>query len=138
MPFLQDFKLQAITTINVKAHCPEDATRFWFRLMADEENVAFDMTALFNEKHVVLSSKVNGQVTGETRAENFPFVQGTEFELKVVVDEESYRVLVNGNDVGSLCSCMELSAVTKLLIGGDPDGKGSIVLLGLNAKVFFV
>jgi spectrin beta len=135
MPFIQDFKLQPVTTITLRAHCPSDATRFWFRLMADEDNIALEIMPVFQDNIVVLSAKVDGRSTDEKRCEPFPFVRGSEFELKVVVDEDEYQVSANGTAIGSFQSPHPLSIVTKLLIGGDPDGTGSIVLLGLNAKV---
>ena len=135
MPFVQDFKLQPVTTITLRAHCPNDATRFWFRLMADEDNVAFELMSVFQDNVVVFSAKVDGRVTEEKRFEQFPFVRGSDFELKVVADEEEYRASANGIEIGSLQSPHKLATVTKLLVGGDPDGRGSIVLLGLNAKV---
>eukprot|EP00118_Oscarella_pearsei_P018333 m.187592 g.187592 ORF g.187592 m.187592 type:complete len:2651 (+) comp39364_c0_seq1:28-7980(+) len=129
MPFVQDFKLQPVTTITIKAHCPGDSTRFWIRLQESASNIAFSFMPVFADRQVVLSGGDD-----EIRVDRFPFAVGEDFELKIVVEESEYRTHVNGDEVGRFAHRISPDAVKELVIGGDPDGKGSIVLLALTAR----
>ncbi|GLD47732.1 galectin-3-like protein [Lates japonicus] len=59
-------------------------------------DVVFHFNPRFNEQTIVRNSNLSGCWGPEEREGGFPFVQGRRFELKILVEEDMYKVAVDG------------------------------------------
>ncbi|XP_023691736.1 galectin-3 [Paramormyrops kingsleyae] len=85
-----------------------------------EADVAFHFNPRFNERIIVRNTNVGGEWGPEEREGLFPFDEGRRFELKILVEEDMFKVAVDGSHlleyehrVGGL------EEVTLLRIEGD-------------------
>lgn len=83
-------------------------------------DVVFHFNPRFNEQTIVRNSNLGGYWGPEEREGGFPFVQGRRFELKILVEEDMFKVAVDGTHlleyehrVGGL------EEVNLLRVGGD-------------------
>lgn len=60
-------------------------------------DVVFHLNPRFHEQTIVRNSNLGGCWGPEEREAMFPFVQGRRFELKILVEEDSFKVAVDGN-----------------------------------------
>lgn len=60
------------------------------------EDVVFHFNPRFHEQTIVRNSNLRGCWGPEEREGGFPFVQGQRFELKILVEEDSFKVAVDG------------------------------------------
>uniref|UniRef100_A0A3Q1FEW7 Galectin n=1 Tax=Acanthochromis polyacanthus TaxID=80966 RepID=A0A3Q1FEW7_9TELE len=95
------------------------ANRFSVDFMKGSDDV-FHFNPRFPEQTIVRNSNLGGYWGPEEREGGFPFVQGQRFELKILVEEDMFKVAVDGNHlleyehrVGGL------EEVTLLRIQGD-------------------
>ncbi|KAL0969426.1 hypothetical protein UPYG_G00227240 [Umbra pygmaea] len=65
----------------------------------DDEVVVFHFNPRFYEQQIVRNSNLDGSWGPEERDGVFPFVQGQRFELKILVEEDSFKVAVDGNHI---------------------------------------
>lgn len=61
------------------------------------QDVVFHLNPRFHEQQIVRNSSLNGRWGPEERDGGFPFVQGNRFELKILVEEDGFKVAVDGN-----------------------------------------
>lgn len=59
-------------------------------------DVVFHFNPRFHEQTIVRNSSLGGCWGPEEREGGFPFVQGRRFELKILVEEDMYKVAVDG------------------------------------------
>ncbi|XP_070834627.1 galectin-3 [Chaetodon trifascialis] len=59
-------------------------------------DIVFHFNPRFNEQTIVRNSNLGGCWGPEEREGGFPFVQGRRFELKILVEEEMFKVAVDG------------------------------------------
>lgn len=59
-------------------------------------DVVFHFNPRFNEQTIVRNSNLGGYWGPEEREGGFPFVQGQRFELKILVEEDMFKVAVDG------------------------------------------
>lgn len=60
-------------------------------------DVVFHLNPRFSEHTIVRNSNLGGFWGPEEREGPFPFVPGQRFELKILVDEDMFKVAVDGN-----------------------------------------
>ncbi|KAJ7988739.1 hypothetical protein DPEC_G00312350 [Dallia pectoralis] len=65
----------------------------------DDEEVVFHLNPRFYEQQIVRNSHLDMGWGPEERDGVFPFVQGQRFELKILVEEDSYKVAVDGTHI---------------------------------------
>ncbi|XP_039642536.1 galectin-3-like isoform X1 [Perca fluviatilis] len=69
----------------------------WFKVdFVKGSDVVFHFNPRFSEETIVRNSNVDGSWGPEEREGGFPFVQGQRFELKILVEEDSFKVAVDG------------------------------------------
>lgn len=61
------------------------------------QDVVFHFNPRFHEQQIVRNSNLDGCWGPEERDGGFPFVPGRRFELKILVEEDSFKVAVDGN-----------------------------------------
>ncbi|KAK5619722.1 hypothetical protein CRENBAI_008337 [Crenichthys baileyi] len=71
------------------------AGRFQVDLIKGSD-VVFHFNPRFNEQTIVRNSNLGGYWGPEEREGPFPFVQGRQFELKILVEEDMFKVAVDG------------------------------------------
>ncbi|KAF5890627.1 galectin-3-like [Clarias magur] len=59
-------------------------------------DVVFHFNPRFSEQTIVRNSNLSGYWGPEEREGGFPFIQGQQFELKILVEEDVYKVAVDG------------------------------------------
>lgn len=59
-------------------------------------DIVFHFNPRFNERTIVRNSNLGGCWGPEEREGGFPFVQGQRFELKILVEEDMFKVAVDG------------------------------------------
>lgn len=72
------------------------ADRFHIDLIKGPD-VVFHFNPRFNEQTIVRNSNLRGCWGPEEREGGFPFVQGQRFELKILVEDDMFKVAVDGN-----------------------------------------
>ncbi|KAF4089826.1 hypothetical protein AMELA_G00042600 [Ameiurus melas] len=60
------------------------------------EDIVFHFNPRFSEQTIVRNSNLSGYWGPEEREGGFPFIQGRQFELKILVEEDVYKVAVDG------------------------------------------
>ncbi|KAM4625596.1 galectin-3 isoform 2-T2 [Polymixia lowei] len=61
------------------------------------QDVVFHFNPRFHEQTIVRNSNLGGCWGPEEREGGFPFAQGRRFELKILVEEDMFKVAVDGN-----------------------------------------
>ncbi|KAK9534019.1 hypothetical protein VZT92_009094 [Zoarces viviparus] len=82
--------------ITIEAEPVPGADRFQVDFFKGPE-VVFHLNPRFHEQTVVRNSNLGGCWGPEERDAFFPFVPGRRFELKILVEEDSFKVAVDGN-----------------------------------------
>lgn len=82
--------------ITVVGECMPGANRFHIDFINDED-VVFHFNPRFPEQTVVRNSCLDGCWGPEERDGFFPFVPGRRFEIKILVEEDTFKVAVDGN-----------------------------------------
>ncbi|XP_060727513.1 galectin-3 [Tachysurus vachellii] len=59
-------------------------------------DIVFHFNPRFSEQTIVRNSNLSGYWGPEERDGGFPFIQGRQFELKILVEEDVYKVAVDG------------------------------------------
>lgn len=59
-------------------------------------DIVFHFNPRFNEQTIVRNSNLGGCWGPEEREGGFPFVQGRRFELKILVEDDMFKVAVDG------------------------------------------
>lgn len=60
-------------------------------------DIVFHLNPRFSEQTIVRNSNLGGCWGPEEREGPFPFVHGRRFELKILVEEDMFKVAVDGN-----------------------------------------
>ncbi|KAL4656220.1 galectin-3-like, partial [Arapaima gigas] len=105
--------------ITIVGESAPNAERFHVDFVKGPDTV-FHFNPRFNEHTVVRNANLRGRWGPEEREGDFPFVQGRRFEIKILVEEDMFKVAVDGahllafeHRVGGL------KEVTQLRIEGD-------------------
>ncbi|WAR18524.1 LEG3-like protein [Mya arenaria] len=108
IPFVQYMDTDWIQKINIKGKAPAGASRFTIYLQQgpedEPEEVAFVFDARFNfgasQNKIVTNCKIDGAwQTEEDKDCPFPFNEEEDFKIKIIVDDDSFKVKVNGEDL---------------------------------------
>ncbi|KAI4889460.1 hypothetical protein NFI96_011630 [Prochilodus magdalenae] len=100
---------------------PSDAVRFEIDLMIgpkDDDDIAFHFNARIGDSSVVCNSFRAGKWENLVPWE-CPFVKGGAFDIFMVVKEDAYEVIVNGQVLCTFCHRLPLESVSTLYVGGD-------------------
>ncbi|XP_055992861.1 galectin-4 isoform X2 [Sorex fumeus] len=85
-----------------------------------EADIAFHFNPRFDGwDKVVFNSRQSGQWNEEERKKSMPFKKGEPFELVVMIMQEYYKVMVNGNPFYEFGHRIPIQAVTHLQVDGD-------------------
>ncbi|XP_052272501.1 galectin-1-like isoform X2 [Dreissena polymorpha] len=105
VPFVHFIDTESIQVITIKGRAPSGASRFSVYLQhgaeAEPHEIAFVFDARFNfsgdHNKVVTNSKKGGAWgTEEHRNLPFPFHPDQDFKIKITVDDDSFKMKVNG------------------------------------------
>ncbi|KAL4239027.1 lymphatic endothelial cell migration [Mactra antiquata] len=122
-PFVCFMDTEWIQKITIKGHAPEGASRFSIYLQTGAESepdeVAFVFDARFNygacNNKIVTNCKIEGAWQTEEDGDcPFPFNPEEKFKIKIICDEDSFKVKVNGEtflDYEQKLSCKTINCL---------------------------
>lgn len=82
--------------ITIEAEPVHGAERFQVDFIKGSD-VVFHFNPRFSEQTIIRNSNLGGCWGPEERDGHFPFGQGRRFELKILVDEDCFKVAVDGS-----------------------------------------
>jgi len=107
VPFVSFMDTDWIQRIYIKGRAPEGASRFTMYLQCgpeeEPEEVAFVLDVRFNygdsQNKIVTNCKKEGAWQTEEDGDcSFPFNYEENFKIKIIVEDDSFKVKVNGED----------------------------------------
>lgn len=109
------------------------ANSFSFNLLGHGGH-ALHINPRFNENAVVRNSEHHGAWGQEERQGPFPFQKGQHFELIILVENDKYKVAVNGTPVFDFGHRVSFTEVHALKIDGDLDIRRIVFSSGFNPR----
>ncbi|XP_069495072.1 galectin-8-like [Ambystoma mexicanum] len=97
MPFIDGLKPHTLITVQIEI--PADCKQFAIDLCKDAENRIFHFNPRFQCPPYTVCNTMINNVWGkqEIKSDNFPFVRGQAYEVKIECEEDYLTVYVDGN-----------------------------------------
>lgn len=119
--------------IYVSGHARPHADRIQFNLLGRSGHV-LHINPRFNDNSIVRNSENYGAWGAEERAGPFPFHRGQPFELIISVEQDRYRVVVNGQPAFDFFHRAPIQEVERLNIVGDVDVRRIVYSGGYSSR----
>jgi len=108
------------SSIIINGTVPNGCNRFVINLMADNKDVALHFNPRFEGVNAVIrNTRQQGSWGNEERHGHFPFQQGQAFEVMFLIDEQHYKVAINGSHFCEYGHRIPKEMVRQLKVKGD-------------------
>eukprot|EP00118_Oscarella_pearsei_P024624 m.306455 g.306455 ORF g.306455 m.306455 type:complete len:277 (+) comp41252_c0_seq1:48-878(+) len=137
LPFKHDISLGPMSSVEIKGKAGPSPYRFSINLMLDEAEInnALHFNPRFDQRQVVLNSKLNGKYGGEERPPaEFLFEPNRKFKIRIFVTQEDFQLAVNGRCLYFYKHRLPYQAIKRIVIYDQQKAGPSVVINQVSVK----